>query len=128
MNRILLILVLLTASLTTSAKKKGDDPTLFIYRYMLVDKKGSPHSIKKPELFLSQKAIERRHRQGLTVNETDLPVSPRYLSKFQIEGVEVIGCSRWQNSVLVRSTDTLLLQQLAQLSCEVHGSASGFFV
>ncbi len=117
MNRILLILVLLTASLTTSAKKKGDDPTLFIYRYMLVDKKGSPHSIKKPELFLSQKAIERRHRQGLTVNETDLPVSPRYLSKFQVEGVEVIGCSRWQNSVLVRSTDTLLLQQLAQLSC-----------
>lgn len=117
MNRIVFIIVLLITCLTTSAKKKGDGPTLYIYRYMLVDKKGTPYSIKKPEQFLSQKAIERRRKQGLQVDETDLPVSPRYLSQFQVEGAEIVGQSRWQNSVIVRSADTLLLQQLAQLKC-----------
>jgi subtilisin family serine protease len=34
-----------------------------------------------------------------------------------VVGAEVIGTSRWQNSVLVRSADTLLLQRLGRLTC-----------
>lgn len=117
MNRILLISVFLLIGLSAGAKKKTEAPTLYIYRYMLIDKKGTPYSIKKPEQFLSQKSIERRQRQRLIINETDLPVNPTYLRQFQVEGAEVIGCSRWQNSVIVRSADSLLLHELGQLNC-----------
>lgn len=117
MKRLLIIVTILLTGLPASARKKADAPTLYIYRYTLADKKGTPYSVKHPEQFLSPKAIERRRRQGLAVNETDLPVSPRYLRQFQVEGAEVVGNSRWQNSVIVRSADTLLLQRLGQLAC-----------
>lgn len=117
MKHILTIICMLAVGLSVSAKKKADAPTLYIYRYMLMDKAGTRYSVEKPEKFLSRKAIERRRKQGLSVNETDLPVSEKYIRQFRVMGAEVIGTSRWQNSVLVRSADTLLLQQLGRLSC-----------
>jgi len=117
MNRTLLIFYLLIMSLAVSAEKKTEAPTLYIYRYLLVDKKGTPFSVKAPEQFLSAKSIARRKRQGLSVDESDLPVSPVYLRQFCKAGAQIIGTSRWQNTVLVRSADTLLLQQLSQLPC-----------
>ena len=117
MKHILTIICMLAVSLSVSDKKKADAPTLYIYRYMLMDKAGTRYSVEKPEKFLSRKAIERRKKQGLSVNETDLPVSEKYIRQFRVMGAEVIGTSRWQNSVLVRSADTLLLQRLGQLTC-----------
>lgn len=117
MNRTLLFFCMLIMSLSVSAGKKTATHTLYIYRYMLIDKKGTPYSIKAPEQFLSAKSIERRKRQGLSIDETDLPVSPAYLRQFRQAGAEIIGVSRWQNAVIVRSTDTLFLQRLADLPC-----------
>ena len=117
MNRLIIVLCMLLACMSVDAQKKAKAPTLYIYRYMLVDKAGTRYSVDKPEKFLSKKAIERRQRQGLTVDETDLPVSERYLRLFHVPGTEVVGTSRWQNSVIVRSADTLLLQRLAMLNC-----------
>ena len=93
----------------------------FIYRLYLSDKKGSPYSINHPGRFLSRRSIERRKRQQLPIDSTDLPVNPRYLRLIEQKGVNIVGQSRWQNTVLVRMKDSTLVHSLEQLAC-VKGS------
>ena len=77
-----------------------------IYRLALKDKRGTAHTLKHPEKFLSEKALERRYRQGLQVDSTDLPLSERYLRQLAERGFHVIGGSKWNNTVLVKTART----------------------
>ena len=116
MNRILLTMLLLICSLGASAAKvKYPGKKAFIYRYYLADKNASTYSLEKPTRYLSRKSVERRQRQGLAVDSTDLPVPRSYVRQFMVKNAEVLGTSRWQNTVLVRSADSTLLCLLAQL-------------
>ena len=75
----------------------------FLYRLTLTDKKGTPFSLEHPQDYLSPKALDRRKRQNLEVDSTDLPVSPSYLSQISsVQGVNVICVSKWNNTVLVK--------------------------
>ena len=105
----------LAAMAQTSQKVKYPGGRYYIWRYTLKDKQGSPYSIEHPSRWLSRKAIERRKRQGLPLDSTDLPVSSRYLKLF--EKYTIIGTSRWNNTILVRSNDTTLFHRLASLDC-----------
>ena len=98
------------------AKKKYPGKKTYIYRYYLTDKSATTYSLEKPQKFLSRQSLERRQRQGLGIDSTDLPVPKAYMKQFNVKGADVLGSSRWQNTVLVRSTDTLVLRRLAQLS------------
>ena len=116
------------ANAGSSTRKKYPGGKCYIWRYTLKDKQGTPHSLDHPSRWLSHKAIERRKHQGLALDSTDLPVSTRYLR--QIENTlnqrhpdekrsksewVIVGTSRWNNTVLVRSNDTTLLQRLSSL-------------
>lgn len=72
-----------------------------LYRLQLADKKGTPYSLSRPEEFLSMKSLERRRRQGLAVDSTDLPLSPRYLEALRERGLRVVSQSKWNNTVVV---------------------------
>ena len=75
MNRTLILLTLLLLSLTTNAAKtKFPDSKFYIYRYVLHDKAATTYSLDAPLRFLSRKSLERRQRQGISVDSTDLPV------------------------------------------------------
>ena len=109
----------------------------YIWRYTLKDKQSSTHSLDHPGRWLSHKSIERRKRQGLALDSTDLPVSHKYLKDIEKASTAfihqdrkkttewaIIGTSRWQNTVLIRSNDTTLLHHLSTLdfvktSCQV---------
>ena len=126
-----LILVALTlsqrASATAPPKKKYPGGKCYIWRYTLEDKRESSYTLERPQRWLSHKSIERRKKQGLPLDSTDLPVSTGYLKAIERMAYEanrntkklsvesrVIGTSRWNNSVLVRSADTTLLQAIGQ--------------
>ena len=49
------------------------------YRVSLTDKQATEYSLDKPEQYLSRKALDRRARQGLKVDSTDLPVCRTYV-------------------------------------------------
>ena len=117
MNRILLIATLLFLPLVGvfSAKVKYPGKKTFVYRYYLKDKAASTFSLEKPQKFLSHKSLERRQRQGCQLDSTDLSVPRQYVKQFMQKGVEVLGTSRWQNTVLVSSADSAQLNRLAQL-------------
>ena len=78
----------------------------YMYRVYLRDKAGCKYSLKHPEKFLSAKALARRARQHLTVDSTDLPLSARYVAALRKNGMQVVGGSRWNNTVLVASATT----------------------
>jgi|GEM_PF-1904811 serine protease AprX len=43
------------------------------------DKSNNPYTIDKPSPYVSAKAIERRNRQKIPIDSSNLPVSPAYL-------------------------------------------------
>jgi hypothetical protein len=81
----------------------------------LKDKKGTPFQISNPEAFLSQRAISRRIRQHIAIDETDLPVSPVYLDTLKKRGLEIFHTSKWLNGVTVRIADTSQIRKIAAL-------------
>ena len=91
---------------------------LYKYRVYLKDKKGTPFSVKHPEVFLSEKAIARRKRQGLKIDQTDLPLNPAYVEAVRQTGVTICHGSKWNNTLVVQTADTALVQQtVAALPC-----------
>ena len=122
--------------ISTSASKglrKYPGGKYYIWRYTLKDKQGSPYSISHPGRWLSHKSIERRRRQGLAIDSTDLPVNPKYIRLIERKLDEmsrikkrssiewkVIGTSRWNNTVLVRANDSTILHRLDSLECIVR--------
>ena len=121
MKKVLFLIPLLVFCLSSGAafaqSGKAKPTREHLYRVYLTDKAGTPYSLDKPEAFLSKKALERRSRQQLTLNDTDLPVSPKYVKAVEKMGMKVVGCSKWQNTLLVATTDSAAAEQLTALSC-----------
>lgn len=75
-----------------------------MYRLYLKDKDldHTPFSVNRPSKFLSQRSIDRRKRQGIPVDLTDLPVAPAYEKQVAESGIEIVGKSKWNNTLLIR--------------------------
>lgn len=110
------LFVLLWSFTMSAAKIKYPGKKTFIYRYTLIDKAPTDFQLDQPLRFLSQKSLERRQRQGLSVDSTDLPVCRQYISQLHRKGIRIIGTSRWQNTVIASSSDSLLLANLDTLA------------
>ena len=89
-----------------------------MYRLYLRDKdlQHTPFSVSRPEQFLSARSIERRKRQGLHVDVTDLPIAPAYLDSVNRTGIEIVGQSKWNNTLLVKIHKEKELNKLNSLS------------
>ena len=114
---ILCLLVILFTVASVEAKVKYPGSKTYAYRYYLNNKQGGKYTLDKPSRFLSSKSLERRKRQGLQIDSTDLPIPENIISRFRVKGAQVLGTSRWNNTILVSSTDSTLLKLLAQLPC-----------
>ena len=125
MRRLTLLLVFLLSVLCLKAvseqepqhRVKNKKGATFIYRLYLTDKQGSHYSLEHPTRFLSRRSVERRKRQGLPLDSTDLPVSERYVRLIENKDVAVVGKSRWHNTLLVRVKDTTYIRELNELPC-----------
>lgn len=93
--------LLATHVLAANERKAFPGGPCHLYRLQLQDKAGSPYSLERPEEFLSMKSLERRRRQGLQLDSTDLPVSQRYLGELSQRGLRVVSKSKWNNTVVV---------------------------
>lgn len=122
MRKYLLITMLLLSALSVLAKRvegtmKVEYPggKCYLYRLYLSDKKNSPYTLDRPLEFLSQRAINRRNRQHLQLNESDLPVSPAYVKAVSEQRLEVVGRSKWNNTLLIRVHSLRALKGLSKL-------------
>lgn len=85
------------------------------YRVTFTDKKDCGFSTKHPEAFLSEKAIARRKRYGLKVDEHDLPITPAYLDRLRAMGLSLHNQSKWNNTAVVCVKDTALMARVRAL-------------
>ena len=85
------------------------------YRINLRDKAQTEYSLDRPEEYLSPKALERRARQGIAVDSTDLPVCRTYINKIKETGVRVVVTGKWENFVTVSCNDSTLMDGIAAL-------------
>ena len=54
------------------------------YLVKLKNKGGTTFSIANPSAYLSQRAIDRRIKYGLTIDSTDLPPTPSYIAQIKM--------------------------------------------
>lgn len=75
------------------------------------DKLNNGFSVNQPDEFLSQKAIDRRLKQDIILEEQDLPITLSYRTSIENQGIEVFESSKWFNGVIIRATS----QEVEQL-------------
>lgn len=69
------------------------------FRVHLTDKTGAKYCA------LSERSMQRRERQGIALDSTDVCVSPLYKQQLQEQGWQIVTDSRWLNTVVVSPTD-----------------------
>lgn len=79
------------------------------------DKAGCQYTLDHPETFLSERAIERRAKQNIAVDSTDLPVSALYLDSLRRIGVSIVHTTRWLNGATVTLPGNLTATSLKAL-------------
>ena len=78
----------------------------YMFRVTLKDKKHSRYSLNAPSEYLSLRAIERRKRQHIAIDSTDLPINETYMEAIQAsKDVRIVGKSKWNNTLLVRCSN-----------------------
>jgi subtilisin family serine protease len=83
--------------------------------------KPSGYSLSQPSDFLSQKAIDRRKKQKIRIDSTDLPINAAYLEAIRnIPGATILNTSKWFNQVLVETTDPTAIGSINTLPFVVH--------
>jgi serine protease AprX len=96
------------------------------YIIRLKNKTGTPYSINNPSQFLTQRSIDRRIRYSIAIDETDLPIVPRYLDSIRLAGsVTILNVSKWLNQVCISTTDALALDKINAFDFVVSSSAVG---
>lgn len=79
------------------------------------DKAGTPYSLSNPQQFLSQRSIDRRIRQNITIDSLDLPVSPLYLNELAGQGAKIHSISKWLNGAIVIIDSSIVYQNIVLL-------------
>ncbi len=85
------------------------------YFVRLIDKASNTFSISNPEQFLTSRALQRRQKCKVSIDEKDLPVSQTYVDQIKATGAEVLYPLKWLNGVVVRS-DAAIKAQVAALT------------
>ena len=80
------------------------------HRFMVffADKTNTPYSINTPEAFLSERAIQRRSKQGISITNTDLPVDPNYVAGVAALDAETYFTTKWMNGLLIQTDSSVL--------------------
>jgi serine protease AprX len=98
-----IFLLLLFVSLTSFAEAQVNRYVVFFK-----DKNNSSFSTAAPQLFLSQRAINRRIKNQVEVTTQDLPVNATYVSEVKQTGALTFYTSRWFNALLIQCDAALL--------------------
>src|SRR5689334_20206813 len=89
------------------------------------DKNNSPYSVNKPSQFLSQKAIDRRTKFDIAIDNTDLPVNPSYIQQVIAKGATYLNQSKWLNQILVSCNDSSVIASINSLPFVKTSAAVG---
>lgn len=93
------------AELNAQQLSPGSIANINRYLVYFTDKANSPYASLQPTRYLTPKAIARRNRQNISIQQRDWPVNPSYVAQLQAAGASVWYTSRWLNAAVVECTD-----------------------
>ncbi|MDI1321302.1 MAG: S8 family serine peptidase [Algoriphagus sp.] len=96
-NKFLAVFVLLTGLIGSVS---AQDRYAVYFKY----KPQTTFSLTKPQEFLTQKAIDRRTREGIQADSTDLPVSKKYVDAVKVKADYLLYESKWLNAAVLVTT------------------------
>ena len=85
------------------------------YAIKFTDKDNNEYSLDVPDEFLTQRSIDRRTNQGIVYDMTDLPITEDYVAQVAEIGVEVKRRVKWINTILVKTTNESLIDEILAL-------------
>lgn len=123
MNKITFSIILLLMT-GLSEYALAQDRYSIIYKYKPQDS----YSLEQPQAFFTEKAIDRRIKEKMAFDSTDLPVSEKYIRQIQKEVEQVQYHSKWLNSSIVVATEEQVadIQELPFVE-KVELVARGFY-
>ncbi|MEO1031649.1 MAG: S8 family serine peptidase [Bacteroidota bacterium] len=99
MIRTLTMLLLLLITINSYAQEDA-----WVY---LTDKPNTSAALSNPISILTQKALDRKSRHGIVIDDRDVPVHEPYIADLKTQtGITVMAKSKWFNAVHVRGTET----------------------
>ena len=110
MKKLSLLLILVICAVFAQAQIATN-----IYWVKFTDKANSPYSIDNPSEYLSQRALDRRARLGIEIDEYDIPVNPQYLQAVEACGAQLLNPSKWLNGVSVYATSQAVVDAINAL-------------
>ena len=111
MRRLFVLMTLLLIVGVTAYSQIAPDR----YWIQFADKNNTPYSIDRPEEFLSERAIQRRIKYGIALDEKDIPVNPSYIEAVKKTGAVILNPSKWLNGVTVEVYDNSVLDAILGL-------------
>jgi len=85
------------------------------------DKPNSSTFIANPNSMLSQRAIDRRNKLQISLDEKDVPIDENYISSIKnIAGITVLGKSKWLNALHVRGEINLIKNLISSFNFIDH--------
>ncbi len=87
------------------------------YWVAFTDKNSSEYSLSSPEDYLSERAIQRRIKQNISIDSLDLPVNSNYIESVLSIGAELIHASKWLNGITVKTENNNFENMVLELSC-----------
>ena len=91
-------------------------PTKYKFRVYLKDKGKTEFSVSEPEKFLSPQSIDRKKRQQVKIDETDLPISADYFRLITETGGKPVSHSKWFKTMVVEVEDSAQIGNILRLS------------
>jgi subtilisin family serine protease len=94
------MLLYLFTILSFSTFSQAEDAWVF-----LKDKPNANEILQNPSTILSARALDRRFRQEISLDEKDVPIHPEYYNQLKNEGnITVLGKSKWLNAIHIQGT------------------------
>ncbi|MDH6355527.1 hypothetical protein M2132_001872 [Dysgonomonas sp. PH5-45] len=112
MKKFLIFIIVMATMLPVSVLAQNVE---YKFRIYLTGKEGVDAGSVKAGDYLSQRALDRRQRQGIAFDEKDLPVSAAYTGAVEDLGCTVVSKSRWMNTLAVHCADSMVVDRLKQL-------------
>lgn len=110
MKKLSLLIIMLVVAMIAQAQIATN-----IYWVKFTDKNNSPYSIDNPGEYLSQRALERRERLNIAIDEYDIPVNPQYLQAVEACGAQLLNPSKWLNGVSVYTNSQAVVNAINAL-------------
>ena len=128
-----IILLVSSFILITSLYAQQSVSKLYVLQFR--DKGISTDVSVNPSLYLTDKAIERRIKQKIAFDQSDIPVNEQYVKSISETGARVLTRSRWFNNVVIEATPEIItaisalsfiekVQQLGEKANDVSAAKS----